>query len=117
MNIPKKRSPKIVRYVNTIMALALYGFSIYHFTQPNAAWRSGTIEAVTATCLLASAYLLPLMAAFIVQIIFAIGLCGLGIRHEMHGHGYVSGTMELIFAVVLAYSAVLINRTKKALTQ
>ena len=95
------------------MALALYAFGIYHFTQPNAAWRSGTIETVTATCLAASVYILPLKAGFIIHVIFAVGLAGLGIRHEIHGHGYVSGTLEILFAVALIYGAVLIRKAWK----
>lgn len=95
------------------MSIGLYAFGIYHFTQPDAAWRSGTMETVTATCLLAAAYLLPLKAAVVIHFVFAVMLAGLGIRHAIHGQGYISGAAELIFAAALVYGAVVILKTLK----
>jgi hypothetical protein len=107
------RAPKAVRYFNAGIAGVLYVLGIYHYTQPDAAWRSGTIEIVTASCLLAAVYLLPLKAAAVINIIFSLMLTVLGIRHAAIGGGWISGTIELIFAGVLVYGAVMINRKRK----
>jgi hypothetical protein len=106
--------PKFPRYLNTVMAFVLYGFSIYHFTQPNAAWRSGTIESVIATCLLAAAYLVPELVAIIINAFFALCLIALGIRHVSIGGGWVSGSTELLFAALLVTGAILINKQRKS---
>lgn len=106
--------PKTIRVLNTGMAVVLYGLGIYHFTQPNAAWRSGTIETVTATCLLIAACLVPPRVAVIIDIVFALAITALGIRHISFGGGYVSGTIELIFAASLVYCAVLISKNLKS---
>jgi|WetSurMetagenome_2_1015567.scaffolds.fasta_scaffold1653180_1 hypothetical protein len=108
------RVPKLPRYLNTGMALVLYGFSIYHFTQPNAAWRSGTIESITATCLLAAAYLVPVLVAIIINAFFAFWLIVLGIRHVSIGGGWVSGSTELLFAALLVTGAFMIHKQKKS---
>jgi hypothetical protein len=111
---PTNRILKNPRYLNTAMAVVLYALGIYHYTQPNAAWRSGTIETVTATCLLIAAYLVPSRVATAINVVFAIGITALGIRHMSHGGGYVSGSIELIFAVLLIWSAVLLYKQRKS---
>ena len=108
------RLPKISRYLNTAMAVVLYALGIYHYTRPNAAWRSGTIETITATSLLIAAYLVPPRIAMVINIVFALGITALGIRHISLGGGYVSGSIELIFAIVLIWSAVLFNKQRKS---
>jgi hypothetical protein len=105
---------KTPRYLNTAMAVVLYGLGIYHYTQPDAAWRSGTIETLTATSLLVAAFLVPPGIAIVINVVFAIGIIALGIRHISFGGGYVSGSIELIFAVLLIWSAVLISKQRKS---
>ncbi len=109
----RKTIPKIARCLNTAMAVVLYGIGIYHYTQPNAAWRSGTIETVTASLLLVSAYLVSSLPAIIIDLCFAAMLVVLGIRHAAIGGGWVSGSVELLFAVTLISNAVIINRSRK----
>jgi hypothetical protein len=106
--------PKIPRSINTVMALVLNGFGIYHYTQPDAAWRSGTIEVVTASCLVTAAFLVPLKTAMVINLVFSVFLIGLGIRHCAIGGGWVSGSTELVFAALLIYGAVIISRKRKA---
>jgi hypothetical protein len=111
---PFNRIPKIPRYFNTAMAIVLYALGIYHYTQPNAAWRSGTIETVTATCLLIAAYLVPVRVAIAINVIFALGITALGIRHLSFGGGYISGTIELVFAVCLIIGSFINNKERKS---
>jgi hypothetical protein len=105
--------PQIPRYINILTALALYGFGIYHYTQPDAAWRSGTIEVVTASGLLAAVTVAPLKVAVIINLVFSVFMIGLGIRHCAIGGGWVSGSTELAVAVLLIYGAVKINKARK----
>ena len=109
----KSPIPKAARYINTLIAVALLGFGAYHYTQPNAAWRSGTIESVTALSLLVAAYLAPLKAAIIINCVFAGIILALGIRHIAIGGGWVSGSIEEIFAVLLIISGVIIYKKGK----
>ena len=112
--VEKRRPvPKVARYLNTAMAVALYGLGIYHYTQPNAAWRSGTIEVVTASLLLVAAYLVSNIAAMAINFCFAAILIALGIRHAAIGGGWVSGTIEMLFAVILIMTALIINKNRK----
>jgi hypothetical protein len=105
--------PQIPRYINTMMALALYGFGIYHYTQPDAAWRSGTIEVVTASSLLVAVTIVPLKAAMIINLVFSVFIIGLGIRHCVIGGGWISGSTELVIAVLLIYGAIRIVKARK----
>jgi hypothetical protein len=104
------RIPKAARYINTGMAVVLIGFGAYHYTQPNAAWRSGTIESVSALALLAAAYLVPPKAAVIINGVLAFLLLALGIRHIAIGGGWVSGSIELVFTCLLVFVAVMISK-------
>jgi hypothetical protein len=106
------RIPKIPRYLNTVMAFLLYILGIYHYTQPNAAWRSGTIETITATFLLIAAYLLTSTGYIVTNVVFALIIAALGIRHVSFGGGWFSGITELIFAILLVIGA-LITKKKK----
>ncbi len=107
------RVPKIARYVNTAIAFVLIVLGIYHFTQPNAAWRSGTMESIVALSLLTAAYLVSPKVAVIINVVIAILMLPLGIRHVAIGGGWVSGTIELLFACILIVVAVIINKNKK----
>lgn len=114
----KRRAiPKIARYLNTAMAVVLYVLGIYHYTQPNAAWRSGTIETVTASLLLVAAYFASSVVAMVINFSFTVILVALGIRHAAIGGGWVSGTVELLFAVILFTNAVIIYKARKRISQ
>jgi hypothetical protein len=100
--------PKITSYLNSVMALVLIILGIYHFTQPNAAWRSGTLESLFAILLLTAAWLASPSVAVIMNACVAAVMAGLGIRHVAIGGGWVSGSIELLFAAVLVTSIVII---------
>jgi hypothetical protein len=106
------RVPKIARYLNNVMAFVLIVLGIYHFTQPNAAWRSGTLESVTAISLLTAAYLVPPLAAIVINCCLAVIMTGLGIRHIAIGGGWVSGSIELLFAAAIVVSSIIIYKNK-----
>jgi hypothetical protein len=106
----RKPLPRAAKYIDTAIALVLLALSIYHFTQPNQAWRSGVTEIVFAAVLFTAAYLLPNLLAAAANIAGAIGTLSLGIRHLIHGGGWRSGTAELIFTVILITLAVIIYR-------
>ena len=112
---PGKRSrmPGVVRGINTAIALVLGGLSIYHYTQPDQAWRSGTTELVSALALLTAAYLVSHKIAIVINLIVAIPVVSLGIRHLIHGGGWRSGVAELFFAVLLIAAAYIIYRDKR----
>jgi membrane-bound ClpP family serine protease len=123
MNTPKKRTersgfwkhkhiPRAAKYLDTAIAIVLLALSIYHFTQPNQAWRSGVTEIVFAAVLIAAAYLLPDLLAAAANIAGAIGTISLGIRHVIHGSGWRSGIAELAFTVILVILAVMIYRNR-----
>jgi hypothetical protein len=106
----RKSLPRTAKYIDTVIAFVLLGLSIYHFTQPNHAWRSGVTEIVFSAVLFAAAYLLPNFLAAAANIAGAIATTILGVRHLIHGGGWRSGTVELIFAVILITVAVIIYR-------
>jgi hypothetical protein len=107
------RVPMAVRLINTAIALVLVGLGIYHYTQPDAAWRSGTIESVSAILLLTAAYLVSRVKAMVINLVIAVGITVLGVRHVAIGGGWKSGTTELFFAVLLAVAAVIIYRARR----
>ena len=113
--IMEKRNavPRFSRYLNTAMAAVLYGIGVYHYTQPNAAWRSGTIETVTASLLLVAAFLASSLIAMVINFSLAAILIALGVRHAAIGGGWVSGTTELLFAAILITNAFIINKSRK----
>lgn len=108
----RSRMPLIVRGVNTAIALVLLGLSIYHYTQPNQAWRSGTTELVSALALLTAAYLVSHVKAIVINLFIAVAVVALGIRHLSHGEGWRSGVAELFFAGLLIAAAYIIYRNK-----
>jgi hypothetical protein len=123
MKIPKKRIgpssssnhthiPRVVRCINTTIAIVLCGISIYHFTQPNEAWRSGTTELISAFLLLTAAYLVSHVKAMVINLVVAVGISGLGVRHLIHGGGWESGITELFFAVLLVAAVSMIYRDR-----
>ena len=91
MKTAANRIPKISMYLKTGMAVVLIILGIYHFTQPNAAWRSGTLESIFAVSLLAAAYLVSPATAVIINFIIAILMASLGIRPPLlAGVGYLA---------------------------
>jgi uncharacterized membrane protein len=104
------RIPKITKSLNTIIAVVLIILGIYHFTQPNAAWRSGTLESVFAISLLTAAYLVSPTVAIVINSCAAVMMVALGMRHSAIGGGWLSGSIELLFAVILIVSTVIIYK-------
>ena len=100
---PNRRSriPRVAVLIDTAIAVIFCGTGIYHFTQPNQAWRSGTIEVVCASALMAAACLLGRTKAMLIQVAVALGIGALGIRHLIIGGGWRSGISELFLAIVL----------------
>lgn len=107
--------PRAARCINTAIAIVLCGLSIYHYTQPNQAWRSGTTELVSALALLIAAYLVSHVKAIVINLIVAIPVVSLGVRHLIHGGGWGSGITELFFAVLLIAAAYIIYRDKRTI--
>jgi hypothetical protein len=106
----RKPLPRPAKYIDTAIALVLLGLSIYQFTRPDQAWRSGVTEIVFAAVLFTSAYLVPHLIAAFGNTAGAIATTILGVRHLIHGGGWRSGIVELIFAVILITVAVIIYR-------
>jgi hypothetical protein len=104
--------PRAVSFINTAIAVVLFGISMYHYTQPNEAWRSGTTELIVAILLLTAAYLVSHVIAMVINLMVAIVISGLGVRHLIYGGGWGSGTTELIFAVLLVAAASRIFRNR-----
>jgi hypothetical protein len=125
MKVPEKRAgpsslstrirvPRLASLADTAIAIVLYGLGIYHFTQPNQAWRSGTTEIVSATLLLIAGYRVSRIIAIIINLAMAVVIGGAGIRHLIHGGGWRSGIVELFFAVTLIAIAGVIHRGKNS---
>jgi multisubunit Na+/H+ antiporter MnhB subunit len=116
MKTPEKhagnRLPKIARCINTAMAVVLFILAMYHYTQPNAAWRSGTVESLCAILLLAAAYLVSPLVTAVINAGVAVVMVGFGIRHAVIGGGWVSGSIELLFAAILITIAVVIYKKR-----
>jgi hypothetical protein len=124
MKVPEKRTrssglsthirvPRLTSLTDTAIAIILYGLGIYHFTQPNQAWRSGTAEIVSATLLLIAGYRASRVIAILINLVVAVVIGGAGIRHLIHGGGWRSGIVELFFAVTLIAAASMIHRHRK----
>jgi len=105
--------PRVAKGINTAIAAVLCGLSIYHFTQPNQAWRSGTTELVCAVLLLTAAYLVSHVKAMIINLIVAVPVVSLGIRHLISVTGWRSGLAELFFAVLLVVVVYIVYRDRK----
>ena len=97
----RRRIPRVAILADAAIAVILCSAGIYHFTQPNQAWRSGTIEVVCAAALMAAACLLDRTKAMLIQVAVALGIGALGIRHLIIGGGWRSGITELFLAIVL----------------
>lgn len=97
----RNRIPRVAILIDTAIAIVFCGTGSYHFTQPNQAWRSGTIEVVSAALLITAAYLVDRTKAMVIQVVVVVTICGLGIRHLIHGGGWRSGITELFLATVL----------------
>ena len=112
---PNKRAPVplLAKGINTAIALVLLGLSIYHFTQPNQAWRSGTTELVCAVSLLTAAYLVPHVIAMVINLVVAVPVVGLGVRHFISTAGWRSGIAELFLAVLLIVVAYIVYKDRK----
>jgi hypothetical protein len=106
------RVPRAARWINTGIALVLFVISMYHFTQPNAAWRSGITELSVAVLLFTAVYFVPQTVTIVINLVMAVVVTGLGVRHVIHGGGQVSGSIELIFAVLLVVAARAVYRDK-----
>ena len=104
--------PRAARRINTAIAIVLCGIGLYHLTQPNEAWRSGTIELVSAMLLLTAAYRVSYVKAMVTNIVVAVGISALGVRHLIYGGGWGSGITELLFAVILVAAASMIHRDR-----
>ena len=109
--------PRAARLINTLIAVVLCGLSIYHFTQPNEAWRSGITELVGALLLLAAAYCVSHKKAIVINLVAASGISVLGIRHLIHGEGWRAGITELLFVVLLVVAASMIYRDREKQNQ
>jgi hypothetical protein len=68
------RIPRVAILTDTAIAVILCSAGIYHFTQPNQAWRSGTIEVACASALMAAACLLGRTKAMLIQVAVALGI-------------------------------------------
>jgi len=108
----RHRIPRVAIIIDTAIAIVFCGTGLYHFTQPNQAWRSGTIEVVCAASLIAAAYVVNRTMAMLIQTAVALGICALGIRHLMHWEGWRSGSIELLLAAVLVAVTVITYRHK-----
>ena len=97
----RNRIPRVATLIDTAIAILFCGTGLYHFTQPNQAWRSGTIEVACAALLITAAYIVDRTKAMVIQVGVLVGICALGIRHLVIGGGWRSGITELSLAVVL----------------
>jgi hypothetical protein len=104
--------PRAARFINTAIAIVLCGIGIYHFTQPNEAWRSGTTELVSAMLLFTAAYRVSHVKAMVTNLVVAVVISALGVRHLIYGGGWGSGITELLFAVLLVAAANIIHRDR-----
>jgi len=109
-----ERIPHSAMLIDTAIAIIVFGLGIYHFTQPDQAWRSGITEVLSAALLLTAAYLVHWPKAMVINLIVAGSSCFLGIRHLIHGGGWRSGITELFLATVLIAVAGIIYKYRKA---
>ena len=110
----RNRIPRVATLIDTAIAILFCGTGLYHFTQPNQAWRSGTIEVVSAALLITAAYLVDRTKAMVIQVVVLVTICALGIRHLVLGGGWRSGVTELFLAIVLVAVTGTVYRHKPA---
>ena len=108
------RIARVAMLIDTTIAIVFCGIGSYHFTQPNQAWRSGTIEVVCAALLIIAAYLVDRTKAMVINLVVAMPICGIAIRHLIHGGGWRSGITELFLAIVLVVVAGIIHKPGKS---
>jgi hypothetical protein len=104
--------PWVARGIDTAITLVLLCLSIYHFTQPNRAWRPGTTELVCTVVLLTAAYLVPHVIVIGLNLLMAVVVTFLGVRHLVSVTGWRSGTIELVFVLLLLTVAFIIYKDK-----
>ena len=109
-----RQIPQAAILIDTIISVVICGLGIYHMTRPDQAWRSGIIEVLCAMLLISAAYYFSQTKAMIINLIVAIPLIPLGIRHIIHGGGWKTGAIELIFVVLLITTAVIIHRSQES---
>lgn len=108
---------KYGKIIDTTFAIIFFCLGLYHFTQPDHAWRSGIAEVTSAALLLLAAYHVSQSKAIIINIIVAVASCSLGVRHLIHGGGWRSGTVELFIAAILisvVYTTYIKRKAQKA---
>src|SRR4030042_6002836 len=94
-----ERIPRSAKLIYTITAIIVFGLGIYHFTQPEGAWRSGITEVLYAALLLAAAYFVHWPNTIVINLIVIVISFVLGVRHFIHGGGWKSGITELFLAI------------------
>jgi hypothetical protein len=62
--------------------------------------------------LLTAAYRVSYVKAMVTNIVVAVGISALGVRHLIYGGGWGSGITELLFAVLLVTAASMIHRDR-----
>ena len=62
--------------------------------------------------LLTAAYLVSHVKAMVTNLVVAVVISGLGVRHLIYGGGWGSGITELLFAVLLVAAASIIRRDR-----
>ena len=110
----RNRIPRVAMLIDTAISIILWGIGLYHFTQPNQAWRSGITELLSAALLLTAAYRVSRTKAMVIHLVVAVPVCSLSIRHLIHGAGWRSGIMELFLAILLVAVAGIIHKAGKA---
>jgi hypothetical protein len=108
-----ERIPRSAKLIFTIIAITVFSLGIYHFTQPEGAWRSGITEVLYAALLLTAAYLVHWPKTILINFIVVVISFVLGVRHLIHGGGWRSGIIELFIAIVLIWMAYIIYKHRK----
>ncbi len=103
------RVPPTAMFIDTAVSIVVCGIGVYHFTQPHQAWRSGIIELICSMLLLIAAHRVSRAKAVVINLIVAVPIFSLGIRHLIHGGGWLSGITELLFAALLVTAAKIIH--------
>ena len=62
--------------------------------------------------LLTAAYRVSHVKAMVTNLVVAVGISALGVRHLIYGEGWRSGITELLFAVLLVAAASMIHRDR-----
>ena len=108
-----RRIPTELLLADVAIAAVLSILAIYHFTQPDQAWRSGSMELFCVALLLTAAYLVSPMKAAAIHLLVAVFAVTLGSYHLTHGGGWKSGIAELLFAAFFIAAAFIIFHDNK----